>query len=179
MKTVLTIFFVSISVVCFTQEKNKDHKLEYKSFSFSPLAIYFDNYTGGLVINADLSFAYEDNIFTFSAVTGSEFVISVLGESKPDSFKQLNLSFGKEVKLNKIIYFDMHAGLGYFSFKSISINTNKSGYERSDTIGFPLLTKIRFKTGNKFSLGLCFQANINSINNVYSTGIILQWNRSD
>jgi hypothetical protein len=44
------------------------------------------------------------------------------------------------------------------------------------TLGLPMVIKLRYRTGDKFSIGLKFQANINSVENVYSVGLLLQWN---
>lgn len=39
------------------------------------------------------------------------------------------------------------------------------------------MTKFRVVISTKFSLGSQLQANINSARTIYTTGIILQWNR--
>ena len=175
MKGILYISILFLTINSLAQQRR--NKLEYKSISFTPLNVYFDNSTGGLTFNADVSFGYRENIFTFSASEGSEYAISIFGEATPDSFQQLNLLYGKELKLSKTIFVDLHVGLGYFSWKSTRINKERKGYERLTTIGVPVVAKLRFKIGERFSLGLQFQSNFNSANNIYSSGILLQWNK--
>ena len=170
MKRFAFVLFVIVVTIGHSQDNKQSNKLEYKSvsFAFSPLAIYFDSETGGVVLNLDAGFVYKKHILTFSITNGSEF--TVLGSS--DSFEQVNVLYGKELMLNKTIFIDTHLGLGYFSFKPAERNL-----DRQTTLGIPLAFKLRFKTGKKFSIGLQFQANINSVNNIYNTGILFQWNK--
>lgn len=177
MKNLALTLFIMIISFGYSQGDIQSEKFRFKSFSLTPIGIYFDSNAGGLALNGDLSYGYKKHLFVFSGSVGSEFVLSILGsETTPDSYEQLNLSYGQVFKLHKVIDLDLMAGLGYFSFKSTQINIEKRGYERSSTIGFPLLAKIRFKTGSQFSAGLSFQANFNSVNNIYNTGLLFQWN---
>jgi hypothetical protein len=168
MKEITLMLFILMSTVCSSQENNKNNGLEYKSVSFTPLAIYSDFETGGIAFSADVSFAYKKHIFTFETTTGAEFTIFDTG----DSFEQLSVLYGREFMLNKTVFIDTHLGLGYFSFKSSARN-----FDRLTTIGIPLAVKVRYKTAKRFSIGIQFQANINSINNIYTIGVLLQWNK--
>ena len=86
-----------------------------------------------------------------------------------DSFKELNILYGREFKLIDWFFIETHAGLGLFYYKT------SDDFKVTKT-GIPLVTKLRFKTGERFSLGFKLQANINSFENIRSIGILLQWN---
>ena len=121
--------------------------------------------SGGAAITGELSYSINKSIFTFSATTGSE--IAIFGRAT--SYNQLNFLYGREFEIKRWLFVDTHAGIGLF-FRNDSDNSNLIA------AGIPLVTKLRFKTGDKFSIGLKFQANINSIENIYSAGLLLQWN---
>lgn len=165
MKKFAFILFVIIVSVSYSQESSQSNRLEYKSFSFTPFEYYTD---GGVAFSGDLSFVYRKHIFSLSGTTGSEIHIF----QKNDSFQQVNILYGRELMINKTIFIDTHIGLGYFSFKPDEISD-----KRSSTLGVPLVVKLRFKTGKRFSMGLRFQVNINSVNSTCTTGIVLQWNK--
>jgi len=152
-------------IIVFAQNKAQKDKLSFHSFSITPIEVFFNEFSGGVAITGDLSYAVNKNIFTFSATTGSE--IAFFGRAT--SYNQLNILYGREFKLKKWLFVDTHAGIGLF-FRNDSRNT------KLIPIGIPLVTKLRFKTGDKFSIGFKFQANINSIDNIYSVGLLLQWN---
>lgn len=162
---VLSIFL--ISAIAFAQNAINNDKLSYHSFSLTPLEVFLTDNDGGLAITGELSFSYRKNIFTFSASSGE--TLAFFG--KGDAFQQLNLLYGREFKLKKWFFIDTHAGIGLFFY-----NHNHSGGNHISEIGIPIVTKLRFKTGDKFSIGLKFQANINSFENIYSAGLLLQWN---
>ena len=164
----ITIFFC-FTIFCESQDTIVKENLRYHAFSISPLSIYFDSSTSGFAFSADVSFSYKKNIFSMSFNAGQEY--KILGAS--DSFEQINLLYGREFKLNKTIYFDVFGGLGYFSFKSFIGSEDI----RVTRIGVPLGTKLRFRLGKRFSLGLHYKLNFNSVNNINIAGIVLQWNK--
>jgi hypothetical protein len=171
--TVTTIMCVCLTVFgciqnSWSQESKRSNKIEFKSFSFSafPLDLFFNENGNGASMTLDISLNSNKDIFTFLATGGSE--ISVLGGGGNTSFEQLNLMYGREMNLAKNIFIDLHAGVGYVSYKFRD--------NRNTTIGVPLMAKLRFKTGERFSIGLRLLENINSSSNVLSTGILFQWN---
>ncbi len=169
MSKFILLLFAITAFVCYSQKNSQSDRFEYKSFSFSPLGFYSDFEVGGLVFSGDVSFLYnKEHIFTVSGTAGSEVCVLSCG----DSFEQVNVLYGRELALNKTVFIDAHLGLGYFSFKA-------GGHHSKRTIkmGLPLVCKLRFKAGKQFSIGLQFQTNINSINNIYAIGLLLQWNK--
>lgn len=164
----LLSFLLAVTAITFAQETS--NKVEYHSFSVSPLSIYFDDSTGGLVFNGDVSFSKGKHLFYLSFTAGSE--LTFFG-SQGDSFQQLNVLYGRELKFNKTIFLDVNGGLGYFSFK-----TKKNDvFNRHNKVGLPVGLTLRFKTGKRFSLGLKFSSNINSVNVIHTTGITFHWRK--
>ena len=165
LKRIITISMFMICVITFGQNTNQKSKFIFHSFSITPLEIFISKYSGGAAISGDLSYSANKNIFTFSATTGAD--IAFYGRTT--SYNQLNILYGREFSLTKWLFVDTHAGIGLF-IRNDHHNTTLT------EAGIPLVAKLRFKTGDKFSIGLKFQANINSIENIYSAGILLQWN---
>ena len=161
----ISIFIFLMGAITFAQNTTQKDKLSFHSFSITPLEVFFNEFSGGAAISGDLSYAVNKNIFTFSATTGAE----VAFWGRAPSYNQLNILYGREFKIKKWLFVDTHAGIGLFL-------KNDSRNKKMMKAGIPLVTKLRFKTGDKFSFGFKFQANINSIENIYSVGLLLQWN---
>ena len=164
-KAIISIVIFLIGFIGFSQDKTQKDKLSFNSFSITPLEVFFTNNSGGVSITGEISYAYNKGIFTFSATAGEEFTIWGRGFR----YQQISMLYGSELSLTKKLFVDAHAGIGLIVYNDL--------YDtRLLEAGIPLVTKIRYKTGDKFSIGLKFQANINSAENVYSAGLLLQWN---
>ena len=162
---ILTIFTLTIAAFSYGQKMNQKEKLSFHSFSFTPEIFFIDDfYAGGFGFTGDVSWVTKKDIFTFSVSVGEEFVIW----GSADSFQQLNLLFGRELMLKEWFFIDAHAGVGFLFYNTYDGHFTK--------IGMPLIVKMRFKTGDKFSIGPRLQANINSQISIYSAGLLLQWN---
>lgn len=162
------IFFLFCAAIS-AQDSNRETKLSFHSFSITPEVFFMQYaYSAGFAITADLSYSSKEIIYMFSASVGEE--ISIWYEG--DSFQQLNLLIGKQFHVSGKFFIDTHVGAGV-------IFQNSNYYSQrvhSTNVGIPIVVKPRFKIGDKFSLGLKLQANINSETNIYSTGILLQFN---
>ncbi|QCX38095.1 hypothetical protein FF125_06505 [Aureibaculum algae] len=173
MKYLIVVLFLVFPLSLLSQ--NNGESFHLNSMAISP-GIYFDNSTSGLVINGELSFAYKSNLFTFSATTGSE----VNFFDNHDNFYSLNLLYGREFSMGRKFIIDAHAGIGYFSFKSTRYHWEGDESILIDsprnTIGLPVSARVRYKFNDLISLGLKFEENFNSVNSVFNTGIIVQWN---
>lgn len=112
--------------------------------------------------------------FKLYIATGSEFAISFYGESIVDNFFEIDLLYGKEIKIAKALHIDLFAGLGYFVFDYN--NGSSTNHYKKNTIGYPIHVRFRYNTGVQFSLGLQFHNNINSATTISQPGIFLQWN---
>lgn len=163
-KKILGLSIFLIGSMAFSQDAVKNNKLAFNSFSVTPLEVYFTDYSGGVAITGELGYKIGRNILTLSGSYGEEFVIW----GNPDTFQQLNILYGREFEILNHFFIDTHGGLGMFRFKD-------EDYTKI-SVGIPLVCKMRYKTGDKFSIGLKFQVNVNSVKNIYSAGILLQWN---
>ncbi len=164
-KTIISIVLFLIGFMAFTQNIIRKDKLSFHSFSITPLEVFFIDNSGGVSITGELSYAFNKNIFTFSATAGEELSIW----SRGFRYQQISMLYGREIGLSKRLFIDTHAGIGLIVYNDL--------YDtRLIEAGIPLVTKLRYKTGDKFSIGLKFQANFNSAENVYSAGVLLQWN---
>lgn len=176
----ILLLLIMNSTYVFCQEVN-DHqdKLKFKSFSISPIEVSknSENFEGGFSITSDISYEYKKNIFTFSIATGRELLLNIFGgKSKPDSFRQINLSYGRELHLGKVFSLEPYIGIGYFSFKSINLDPLEKEYKRESGIGVPLALKIKFNTSKNFFIGFRISYNLNSINNIETVGLLFQYN---
>ena len=167
------VFAISTNTVK-SQEQNEEKKgLYFYSFSISSEIFIMEYaYSAGFAISADISYAANKIVYTFSASIGEEVAIWYQG----DSFQQLNLLIGKEFEVTNKFFIDTHIGAGVLFYQT----SDRYDYDTKLTfpikMALPIIAKFRFKIGEKFSIGAKLQANFNSINNLYSAGVLLQWN---
>lgn len=164
-KILMGIFICLFGVVTFAQNTTQKDKLSYHFFSLTPLEVFFTDFSGGLAITGELGYAVGQNLFIISGSIGEEYAIWGRGHR----FQQLNLLYGREFEIVDRLFADAHAGLGLFRLSD--------DRDSDTTLGLPMVIKLRYRTGDKFSIGLKFQANINSVENIYSVGLLLQWNK--
>jgi hypothetical protein len=117
-------------------------------------------------ITLDASYALQKHLFSLSGSYGQESGIF----SGTASFKQLSLLYGREFELKEWLFAETHLGGGLFFYDSSDSPIHIS------TFSVPIVGKIRFKTGERFSIGLRLTYLFNSFNNLYSGGLSLQWN---
>ena len=148
--------------------------LSYCSFSISPLGIYAGS-NNGVAVSADVSFDYGTNIFVLALGSGSEgnFV------GKSDDFIEVNLLYGRSLKVSENLFSELLIGAGYFHFNTNRYidETGKRGAIGESTIGFPIVAKLQFKLGQRYSMGVKIGANVNSVETVGLAGLVLQWTR--
>lgn len=70
-----TIVLFCLVIICHSQVAKNPDKFKYYSFSVSPITVYFDSSTGGIALNAEVTFSYNKHLFQLSFNTGSEFTI--------------------------------------------------------------------------------------------------------
>lgn len=196
MKNILSVLllFFSLSAV-FAQDVSQivevsdvgKNGIEFHSIAFSPLSFYSSNRDGGVALDIELGFNYGLNVVKLYAGSGSEFTVSVFGASITDSYTEVSVLYGRELKAGEFFFVDLFAGIGYFAFTydggAIPTNTfnyytnsfNTIGEYKKTVIGIPLDLKFRFQTGRLFSLGLQIHGNINSATSIVQPGLFLQW----
>lgn len=172
------VFAFSCLLFCALPVKSQEEsstRLGYRSFSISPLGIYVGN-NGGFALSADVSFDYGKNMFSLGFRGGSEG--NFIGHN--DSFTEVNFLYGQSFPLNEKIFTEVFIGAGYFHFNTYGVidsRTNRKGEIDNKTIGFPIGTKLQFKLGPRYSMGIGLAANINSVESIGTLGLVLQWNR--
>ncbi|MFK2820466.1 hypothetical protein U0L90_10090 [Flavobacteriaceae sp. LMIT009] len=171
-KDLRTIALLLVALVSYGQDVEKSN-LRYRSWSVTPIEVYDfssgnqDLFSGVLPfsISTDLAFSLNESLFSISATYGEESGIF----SGSANFKQISLLYGREFELNEWLFFETHTGGGMFFYNSTDLTKGVS------ELAIPLVGKLRFKTGNKFSIGLRLSYIFNSFNNLYSAGLSLQW----
>ena len=171
----LFLFLVATCSLGWGQEETSEKTLQYHSASFNlpPFSLYGGNGTGGFQYGGDLTLAHKNHLFTYMMAFGHE--VDIFGPT--DNYGQINLMYGREFPLSRTVFFELHGGAGYFNFSSVDVDPDKRVQETVQTIGFPVMGKLRIHTGPRFSLGLLMGANYNSAATVWNVGIVLQWNK--
>ncbi|MDY7393686.1 outer membrane beta-barrel protein [Aureibaculum sp. 2210JD6-5] len=160
--------------------QNNSEIFYLKSAAVSPGAYIFNkpnlDSSAGFLLNGEVAFGYKQNVFMLSVNAGEE--IDLFGYN--DNVQQINLMYGREFPLSNRFSVDAFAGLGYFSVKTRDYfyenSKNVIKNKRFTTMGFPISARIRYKFNDFISLGLKFEQNINSVNSVFNTGFIVQFN---
>jgi len=157
-----------------SQEESVSENFSYRSFSISPLGIYSGG-SSGWAISGDVSFDYGKNIFSLGLGAGTQG--NYIGRS--DSFNEVNLLYGRSFALSEKVFTDVFVGGGYFHFNTYGLidATGKKGEIDESTIGFPLGVKFQLMLGQRYSMGIKLGGNINSVQSLVTTGLVLQWNR--
>ncbi|MCF6307570.1 MAG: hypothetical protein L3J09_06420 [Flavobacteriaceae bacterium] len=191
-KITFLLFFTSLLVTA--QEENT--KIKLHSFSVTPLNVYVNSNAGGISLGADLVIKKDKHLVKLTLLGGGEINISTLGPSRAESFYEIDLLYGREIRLKKRLFLDIYGGIGYFNqvistpekipgsgssssgFGGFSFGTSEyeNNIENNITIGLPLQSRIRFQTGRRFSVGLQLHANLNLHRSIYNIGPFLQWN---
>ncbi|MDC9724013.1 MAG: hypothetical protein PSN34_14750 [Urechidicola sp.] len=186
MKYKLLLVLFVCSTVLFSQED----KLKFHSVSIAPANYYFDAHVDGFAASIDVNFNKGKHIFKILGLVGDEVKTLTFGPGVRKNSYEINILYGRELKVNNWLYFDFFGGVGYFeqvitiperipgsgSFNGLwQVYEYENKKDRAKTIGFPLQSRIRFKTGFRFSLGLQLHANLNSVNAIYTLGPFVQW----
>ena len=170
------VFIISILLLVFnsySQDTSKSN-FQFKSWSITPLEAYgFPNRTSEmfsgilpLSISMDLTCSLSNNLISISGSYGEE--TGIFGGSA--HYNQISLLYGREFELEHWFLVETHLGAGMFSYGSSDLLKNVSEF------AIPVIGKLRFQTGDKFSIGLRLTYIFNSFSNLYSAGILLQWN---
>lgn len=169
----VSVLLLMTSFTSEAQEGKGSNTLSYHSFSISPLGLYFGSDTG-IAIGGDLSFDYGKNIFGLNLETGTD--LNIPGSS--DQYVAANLLYGRSFKLNEKVFADWYVGAGYFNYQTYDYigNTGRKGDIKENTIGVPIGIKLLYQFGPRYSMGVKLGANINSVENIGTLGLVLQWN---
>lgn len=161
------------------QENTNNNTFKVKSFSISPTSGFYGQPDGtsgndffGYTIMTDVTFQINKHLLSLAPS-------AAFGLFSDEKFVQINALYGREFKLSKRFYTEIHGGIGYLYLEG---GYNEGFFDISfdrdfqSTIGFPVMGKLKFMTSPKFSVGLTLQTNFNPEFFIYSGGISLQWN---
>lgn len=167
------IIFILIFILSFsaTAQQNSE-KLKFRCFDYGVVGIYSDLKTNGIRgvnSNIELSTIYRQNIVSLDLNIG--YGITKVGNTIKNlqGFIGANLLYSREYQLSDNIFVEPQTGLGYI------IQGNTSNPEDKSSIALPLKLKLKFRTSKKFSIVIMPNANLNNINNIYATNLILQF----
>jgi len=188
-KATLCIIFLSIAMYGFAQDTTT--KLKFHSVSFS-FGVSTNGGEAGTYINFDVGMQTGPHIFRFLilASTENEPVMGV--NSTPEDFGGFDFSgifgggntqfilerdllYGREFHVTDWLFVDVNAGLGHFTSNEWQKQEGSLVRVKRKTIGFPLLSKIRFQLGSSYGMGVQLHTNINNVKTIFSSGIFFQW----
>jgi len=169
----IILFFNGFSA--HSQEVDGGKKFSYRSFSVSPLGVYFGK-SSGLYVAGDISFDYGKHVFSLGVGSGIEG--NLFGKS--EEFSEFNFTYGQSFPLNEKLFADVYVGAGYFQYSSVGViddYTGRRGEIQESTIGFPIGAKFQYMLGQRFSMGLRVGANVNAAKSIGTLGLVFQWNK--
>lgn len=170
------IFYLVFFTVLTVNAQNGLFKLKSVSAGFSFHTSNKKNLENGLAANADISTSFKNHLVSLHYNSGLEittpfldFSGSNLDQSTYSKFLEFNLTYGRELEIKKWMTMEGHVGLGYIGFSE-----SHEGKYTTKTVGLPIRFKLLFYIKN-FGMGLNPNANLNSINNMYSGNLIFQY----
>ena len=122
---------------------------------------------GGVSGYVQLTSAISKNLISASVKTGAE--IGVVGGSNYD-FTEVSLQYGREFPITKWFGFEIFAGVGTYSQ-----NSDVDYIFHGNEISFPVTVNSIFKLSPNFGLGLNANYSVNSLNNNFSSHVVLQY----
>lgn len=181
-KNIFTFLFaVFMTIAAIGQDPGKKNKLKFNSFSVTLERFFVENTEGGGARSFDASLSINENIFGVSATSA----FSKKPKWTSETFEQTNFLYGREFKLSTDWFIGAFTGIGIFEREWKQTEFSSYGWlgfsvdnkrEFESTKGIPIVLKLRGVFKRKFSIGLKLQANLNTVANMGSAGLLLQWN---
>jgi hypothetical protein len=167
-KIIIVILLLNFGIVL-----SQENKLKFKSLSYGVVGVYSNlknDGPRGVCSNFEISTLYNKNIFSANAVIGFGFNEENNKLKDFQGFLEFDLLFGRELKINSDIKFEILSGVGYI------VQDNTSEGKSNKAIGIPIRGKLLFSTSKRFAIGINPNLNINKYRNLYSLCIVLQFN---
>lgn len=114
--------------------------------------------------------SFNNNLGTIYLNQGAELS---LFDSKQD-YLEVSVLYGRAFKINSVISVEGHGGVGYIRNHFKNSSTDFEDVNES-TIGFPVRLKVLFYVSPTLGLGINPNYNINSIANISSMDLIMQY----
>ena len=170
MKTVIAFLFFSISL--FSQDNSK--------LKFHSLGVGFGFFASGYDINGVCSFAdatveFNKNLLSLNYLDGEELNLGILGSSPGFHINELNLQFGRELKINNWFSIEGYAGVGNYK---LNIRSSFYPLPSASLTSVPIRLKFLFYTGKgkHFAISSNNNYSINKLNPNFSSNLIFQFN---
>ncbi len=107
-------------------------------------------------------------------MAASEIDICIWGPCNTDNYYSYNLMYGREFLVENRIGIDVFAGVGFFKFQTYDSGRREN--VTKNTVGIPVQSRIRFRNGKIFNVGLQVHFNVNSASSIFAIGPFFQWN---
>jgi hypothetical protein len=88
--------------------------------------------------------------------------------------QEYDLMYGRELALGKRSWLELFAGLGYVRYERRDTGPGFESYF-TDSLGVPLLARIRYDLGKRAELGFQVHANLNAGPDYYTGGFFFQF----
>ena len=166
--TLLTLF----TTLSFSQEnpKLKIHSLGV-GFGFFVAEYKFS----GLCSLLDCTIEYDKNLLSLNYLDGSEISIDIFYSSPKNHVNELNLQYGRELKVTNWFSVESFAGIGNYR-----LNTRLSFFPlpKTSVISIPIRVKLLFYTGKgkHFAISSNNNYSINKLNSNFSSNLTFQYN---
>jgi hypothetical protein len=167
-KIIIVILLLKFSIV-----SSQENKIKFKSFDYGVVGVYSNlqkDGPRGLCSNFELSTLYNKNIFSAYAVVGFGYNNENNKLKDLQGILEFDLLFGRELKINSDIKFEILSGAGYI------VQDNTSEGKSNKAIGIPIRGKLLFSTSKKFAIGINPNLNLNKYRNLYSINLLLHFN---
>jgi hypothetical protein len=151
----------------FSQDKFKFKSIEY---GFGTYKISNRNSVFVLNSSLDLTTVYKSNLFTLSNIIGFGFGKNNNSNTDLEGYYEVDLLYGRAIKLNEKIYLETHTGIGFISQNNTTIRNEKQ------SMALPLKLKLLYYTGKRFAIGINPNASFNKVNTIYSLNFLLHLN---
>lgn len=189
-------FIVIIILVLFSLKNNaQENKLNLSAVSlayggFQPQKTSNLSSSANLYIGLDVIMTVNKHRLFFSLNRGHD--LEVLGSYGKRYNLEVDVLYGKNIKLYNWLFLEVAIGIGYFQgsyYKSdditetwedswgfIKYQDNSKNNVRLGSVSLPLKSKLLFYTSSRFSLGANINVSINKISNLTAYCFVAQWN---
>jgi len=158
---IFILFFISKSYLQASDLQLED-SLENKSSCW--LALGIGNNYFGPNLSANLSYTFNQNLFTIKYSKSDEFRFGVENNFDEPSLeiKEYAILYGRTFREN-ILLFSVSAGVSYLKGVNRGKNIQYNNFEKVNisTIGFPFEAEAMFEFTNYFGIGILFYGNLN------------------
>ena len=171
-KIKFTTLLLFLSTVSFSQDNSK--------LKFHSLGVGFGFFASGYNISgvctfADATIEYNKNLLSLNYLDGEELNLGIFGSSPGFHINELNLQFGRELKINNWFSIEGYAGVGNYK---LNIRSSFYPLPSASLTSVPIRLKFLFYTGKgkHFVISSNNNYSINKLNSNFSSNLTFQFN---